>query len=268
MNNKISFIPHSFLEWLSVEAIYFDTLMAVFVLLISIACFQVVTRMETTLGSSDSLPSNEESSVPSLGNVFAFSASPRRIVAGCVGPLLLGFGSGISVSAGFGTFGITVLLDGIYQAYAIPFWVSQLLLTLGCYLVAWKWAKIPLGMGTLPALILIGPAISLGAVIAPENLSFLGNLAAFFFGTLVFAFGISLIAAAALGPDGKTALSLATEKKYGWSISRSTFFYNASSILIGATLGGYFGVATLLNLIAVPILLHYFIPQLRRYLSN
>ncbi len=255
-------------EIVALETVYLDSLLAVLLLLLSIACFQLITRLTKPARHFDPLASKEKRNPTLLRDMFIFKARPRRILAGCLGPILLGIGSGISVSAGFGAFGISVLLDGIYQAYSVPFWLSQLLITIVCYLLAWKWARIPLGMGTLPALLLIGPAMSLGATTAPENLSFLGNLIAFFVGTLVFAFGISLIAAAALGPDGKTALSLATEKKYGWPIPRSTFFYNGSSILIGITLGGYFGIATILNLIAVPTLLHYFIPPLRRYLAE
>ena len=78
-------------------------------------------------------------------------------------------------------------------------------------------------MGILPAPLLIGPAISIGAALTSENYQFSDNLTAFILGMLIFAFGIYLSAAAALGPDGVTALSLDAEKQTGLAVPKGTF---------------------------------------------
>lgn len=184
-------------------------------------------------------------------------------MAGFFGPILLGLGQGISVSAGFGSFGFSVLLDGLYASFHTPFWFSQLVLTLCLFLLAWQWARIPLGLGSIPTLLLIGPAISLGATLTPQDFLFVGNLAAFITGLLFFSLGISLAAAAALGPDGVTALSLAAEKRIQWSVPRSTFMWNGMAITIGTGLGGNLGIASLAGLVCVPVLIHWMLPHLR-----
>jgi uncharacterized membrane protein YczE len=189
-----------------------------------------------------------------------------RVIAGLLGPLLLGLGSGISVSAGFGSLGFSVLLDGINQSLHLPLWLSQILITLACYFLAWRWAGIPLGIGTLPALLLIGPAISVGALITPDTFQFTGNLLAFICGLFFFSFGISLSAAAALGPDGITALSLAAEKKLRWAIPKATFLWNLTAIAGGIALGGNCGIATLAGLCFAPMLIHVFVVPLRKKL--
>jgi len=189
------------------------------------------------------------------------------MLAGLTGPVLLGLGLGISISAGFGSFGFSVLLDGLHQTFAIPLWLSQFLMTLCFYGIAWKWAGIPLGIGSLPTLLLIGPAISVGATLTPVDYLFVGNLLAFIVGLIVFSFGISLSAAAALGPDGVTALSLAAEKKIGWSIPKATFVWEVLAILTGTVLGGNLGVATAAGLICVPLLIHWMLPWLRLTLN-
>lgn len=198
-----------------------------------------------------------------LDKVFCFRASPSRMIAGLLGPLLLGVGSGISVSAGFGPLGFSVLLDGLHESIGAPLWLSQLLLTVLFFFIAWKWAKIPLGMGTLPALLLIGPAISLGATLTPVSLSLVGHTLAFASGLILFALGISLAAAAKLGPDGVTALSLAAEKRHGFAIAKANFLWNGLAICIGITLGGHYGAATAIGLFAVPLLIQLFLPWLR-----
>lgn len=198
------------------------------------------------------------------GRLCRFRASRRRMCAGFGGPLLLGLGSGISVSAGFGPLGFSVLLDGLQASFGAPLWMSQCLLTVLFYIIAWKWARIRLGMGTLPTLLLIGPAISLGATITPGSLSFGGDLAAFLAGLILFALGISLSAAAALGPDGVTALSLAAEKRHRLPIPRANFIWNLLAIIAGVLLGGSYGPATVIALVTVPLLIQLLLPWLRR----
>lgn len=57
-------------------------------------------------------------------------ASPRRMLAGFSGPVLLGLGSGMSIQAGFGSFGFSVLLDGLQLTSGLPLWSSQIAFTL------------------------------------------------------------------------------------------------------------------------------------------
>ena len=197
-------------------------------------------------------------------NLFVFSASPSRTVAGLSGPVLLGIGSGISITAGFGSFGFSVLLDGLHNVTGAPLWFSQVVMTLLFFWIAWRYAHIPLGMGTLPALLLVGPAISMGATVTPEALSLTAHVAAFLIGLFMFALGISLSAAAALGPDGVTALSLAAEKRWRWPVPRANFVWNLCAISVGVSLGGNLGPATIVGLFVTPILISYLLPRLRR----
>ncbi|MFK7993295.1 MAG: hypothetical protein AB8B87_04095 [Granulosicoccus sp.] len=196
--------------------------------------------------------------------LIELEASPSRISAGLAGPLLLGLGSGISISAGFGSFGFSVLLDGLHHVLAAPLWFSQMFLTIALFSISWQWGSIRLGIGTLPALLLVGPAISLGATFTPEVLPFAWHAVAFVVGLFMFAFGISLSAAAALGPDGVTALSLAAEKRWHWPIPKANFIWNFTAIAIGVMLGGNLGPATIIGLFVTPVLIRFFLPVLRK----
>jgi uncharacterized membrane protein YczE len=138
-----------------------------------------------------------------------------------------------------------------------------LILTVVFFVVAWQWGRIRLGMGTLPALLLIGPAISLGASFTPGTLPLAGDALAFMIGLILFALGISLSSAAKLGPDGVTALSLAAEKRHAWPVPKANLLWNGIAICLGILLGGHFGIATVIGLFAVPLLIRMFLPWLR-----
>lgn len=217
----------------------------------------------------DELQINRNSRVSlttALTDVVEFDASVSRMIAGVTGPLLLGIGSGISISAGFGSFGFSVMLDGLYNVWSLPLWLSQAIMTILFFAIAWFWGSIRLGMGTLPALLLVGPAISLGASITPDVLPFAWHVMAFVVGLFMFAFGISLSAAAALGPDGVTALSLAAEKRWRWPIPKANFIWNFTAIAVGVSMGGNLGPATIVGLLCTPPLIRVFLPALRRRL--
>lgn len=199
--------------------------------------------------------------------LFDSGASKRRILAGALGPVLLGLGQGISISTGYGSFGYSVLLDGIGKTFLVPFWLSHTVVTVACYLLAWFWGRVPLGLGTLAALLLIGPAISFGSGIVPEGLSLASNVAVFAFGLLLVTFGIALAASAALGPDGFSSLSLAAERVNHWAFAAATLLWELTAIAAGFILGGSVGIATAVGLLIVPLLLHLFIPPLRRVLQ-
>jgi len=202
-----------------------------------------------------------------FNRLFDVSASSRRVIAGALGPVLLGLGQGMAISAGHGAFGFSVLLDGINKTFLVPFWISQTIITVSCLILAWLWARVPLGLGTLTALLLIGPAISFGADVIPEGLTFGANISVFVAGLFLFAFGIALAAAAALGPDGFTALSLAAERVNRWAIPLATLLWDITAIAAGMILGGSVGIATAVGLLGVPFLLYLFIPPLRRVLQ-
>jgi len=252
-------------SWSTSNSVIYTTIWALMVVAFGVVSFQLITYSVTS--SSISTVSDNARTVRSDGFVV-LRASRRRIVGGCAGPLMHGFGAGISTSAGFGSFGAIVMIDGIHETYQLPLWLSQWMVASSCFLIAWCWARIPLGVGTLPVLLLIGPALSFGATIAPQELGFIGNLIGCVVGTLMYSFGVALTAAAALGPDGQTALSLAAEKANNWKIPYSSLFFAVTTICIGIVLGGNFGVASIINLMLVPVLLHYFIPPLRRYHSR
>jgi len=187
-------------------------------------------------------------------------------MAGVVAPILFGLGLGVATSAGFGSLGFALLLDGLDKVLLAPFWLILPVVTMSCCLLAWIWGRIPFGLGTLVALNIIGPAIVVGSGFAPADASFAGNVMALLLGLVLFSGGISLAAAAASGPDGITALSLAAERVHQWPVPASIVLWDITAIAAGVILGGSVGVATVIGLIAVPFLIQLFLPSFRRAL--
>jgi len=255
-------------NWFVSNSVSYKTVSALMVIALGIACFHLISHGLYPSAAGRAGGKSAHNAAEETGGIFNFRASTRRVVAGCAGPMLHGIGAGITTSSGLGSMGAIVMIDGIHQTYQLPLFASQWIVASSSFLIAWWWARIPLGVGTLPVIFVLGPALSLGSTLAPENMDFFGDLIACLVGTLVFAAGVAITAAAALGPDGQTALALAAEKKNNWPIPHSNLFFALTTIGVGVVLGGNFGLATLLNLMIVPVLLYFLIPPFRRYLAE
>jgi len=200
--------------------------------------------------------------------LFEMRASLRRIFAGVVAPILVGLGLGVATSGGFGSFGIGLLLESLGTVLPVPFWLLVPLVTFSCCLLAWILGRIPIGLGTPIALLLIGPAMGFGVGAASAAPSLMGDIVALLLGLILFSGGISLAAAAAYGPDGFTALSLAAERVHQWPVPLSIVLWDLTAIAAGVILGGSIGIATVVGLIAVPFLIRLFLPAFRRVISS
>ena len=199
-----------------------------------------------------------------FSGLLKMNASPGRIFTGVVAPILIGLGLGVATSAGYGSLGFALLLESLIQTLLVPLWLILPVVTIIFCFLAWLWGRVPIGLGTLVTSLLIGPSVGVGADFAPVDPSFADNIVAVLLGLILFSGGISLAAASVLGPDGLTALSLAAERIHQWPISLSIVLWDLTAIAAGVILGGSIGIATVIGLIAVPLLIRLFLPAFRR----
>ncbi len=181
--------------------------------------------------------------------MFAFKEfSALRLIVGSISPCLIGLGVGISIPLQLGSFTFGAFFEGLLETFGIALWLSNLLLAFSLYFLAWFIGRIMLGVGTLPTIFLISPAIEIGAAIVPEDTPIVARLIILSISLAIFGLGILLSAAAALGPEPVSALCLAFESRYGWSISRSIFAMNLAATTLGFLLGGTIMAATVVSL--------------------
>ncbi len=234
-----------------------------FLLLILTTSFYLMISRVITLNHV--VPATKtDSDVSLLFGLFTKSASPKRIFTGLVAPVMVGLGLGVATSAGFGSFGFALLLESLIQALPVPFWLLLPIVTMSCCMLAWVWGRVPFGLGTLAALLLMAPTFSVGVGFDPMGPAITGSIIAILLGVILFSGGISLAAASALGPDGITALSLAAERMHRWPVFLSIVLWDLTAIAAGVIMGGSIGIATVIGLIAVPFLVHFFLPAFRR----
>ncbi len=241
-------------------------IMLVLLFTLTTSIYLVISRAINTSTNDVALSASKDKHTGLFAGLLNMNANPGRIFAAVVAPILIGLGLGVATSAGFGSFGFALLLESLNKALFVPFWIVLTIVTATCCVLAWFWGRVPFGLGTLVALLLIGPAIGVGVGFAPTDPTFTDNVIALLLGLILFAGGISLAAASALGPDGVTALSLAAERMHQLPVFLSIVLWDLTAIAAGVILGGSIGIATVVGLIAVPFLIRLFLPAFRRVL--
>lgn len=167
------------------------------------------------------------------------------LVGGC---LVLGVGVAMLLSAGLGSDGYSTFVNGLALSLSVPFWVPNLAVGVVLVLLAALRGVRP-GLGTVTQVALVGPVVSLGLVLLPEQESLPARLALLALAFPVLALGIVLYLGAHLGAGPAEAAALAFDPpiRFGWS-------YNAvqgTGAVLGYVLGADVGIGT----VAVIVLL-------------
>lgn len=128
------------------------------------------------------------------------------------------------------------------------------------------------GVGTLACVLLIGPMVD-AARWVDASLGVLGwsvpALAAWWVaGFVLFVFGVVGLFAADLGVSPYDQLTQAVAKVTRRSLGVARFVVDGSFLLVGAVLGGSWGVGTVLLLLLVPVALNRVLPRARRFVAE
>jgi len=181
-----------------------------------------------------------------------------------VGIILVGIGLGMMVDANFGVAPADALFTGLSRRSGLS--VGTILALLSILMVAIAW-----GLGVRPALgtliSFVGIAVTVditrafGAVIGSPEWSTAVRAIWWVAGLLIFCAGVTGIFSAERGVSPYDLLTQAVAKRTGVSLGVARLMIDAV-VLIGAiTLGGSWGLGTVVILIAVPLTLNVALPR-------
>ena len=166
------------------------------------------------------------------------------------GEFLFGLGDAMLIAADIGNTPWTVLAQGI--ALQIDLTVGQAtFLISAAVLFLWIPIKEIPGLGTILNAIIIAVTIDLTVPLIPQSGSYAISLLQVFTGILLIAIGSSMYLTANLGPGPRDGWMTGLQRVSGIPIGRVRISIEVSVLIIGISLGGKFGIGTLLFAIAI-----------------
>lgn len=163
-----------------------------------------------------------------------------RLVGGCV---VLGIGVALLLTAGLGSDGFSTLVNGLSIGSGLPFFVANLLVSVGFLSLALV-RRLPPGIGTLVQVVVVGGTVSLllEVMTEPDDLALRILLLAV--SLPVLAVGIALYLGTHLGAGPAEAAAVAWDPPvpFRWSYSA----VQGGGALVGWLLGADIGVGTVL----------------------
>ncbi|QZY29066.1 hypothetical protein [Nocardioides coralli] len=171
--------------------------------------------------------------MPSLGRL-------TQLFVGCV---VLGTGVAMLLTADLGSDGFSTLVNGVALSTGAPFWMANLLVSIGFLLLAAARRTYP-GLGTVVQVVVVGATVSVlfEVMSTPETWSGQVGLLLLAFPVLAIGIATYLGSHTGAGPAEAAALAWDPPLPFRWSYSS----VQLGGAVVGWLLGATIGVATVL----------------------
>ena len=185
--------------------------------------------------------------------------TPRRWAVCVIGATSLICGIGLSITADLGVGSWQVLETGLVEATGLSYGVVVVAEAVVAITLAWVW----LGQRPWIATVLFAfGGVGIGAIIealdTPDAMA--SRVAYLAVGMVLIAVGVAFYLASDLGASAQDALFVGIYRTYEVRPGVVRFGMDASLVVVGALLGGQFGVGTIVVTFVVPVLIE---PALR-----
>ena len=172
--------------------------------------------------------------------------SPSRVGILFFGLTIFGLGDSLLVQSKIGNAPWTVLAQGIHNHSHLSIGEATFLVGALILILWWPLRERP-GFGTLANIVIISAAIQLGLFLfRPINHNLALSLTYIFLGIFLVGLGSTFYITTGLGPGPRDGLMTALHYKTGIRVARVRFGIELCAFVVGALLGGSFGLGTAL----------------------
>lgn len=161
------------------------------------------------------------------------------------GLAIFGLGDSLLIQGAVGNAPWTVFAEGVALKTGISIGFSTFLISI-VVLLAWIPLKERPGFGTLSNIVLIATFIQIGISIFPKQDSYMTGVLFALSGIILVGIGSSLYITCGLGPGPRDGAMTGLHRVTGVRVSRVRLAIESTVLLIGITLGGNFGLGTIL----------------------
>jgi uncharacterized membrane protein YczE len=180
---------------------------------------------------------------PGVGSGWPVVPPARRLLQLFSGCVVLGAGVALLLTADLGSDGFSTLVNGVSLSTGLPFWVANLLVSIGFLLLAAARRTYP-GLGTVVQVVVVGGTVSLLLEVMATPDGWAGRIGLLLLAFPVLAVGIAtyLGSHTGAGPAEAAALAWDPPLPFRWSYSS----VQLGGAVVGWLLGATIGVATVL----------------------
>ena len=183
------------------------------------------------------------SAVPAPTAASRWRAGPRRLGELLLGLWLFGTGEGLVVGSELGNSPWTVFAEGL--AVQTPLSVGAATIAIsGGVLLAWIPLRQAPGLGTLANAVVVGVAIDVTLLILPHSPVLPVRVVELVAGIGLVAVGSGVYLLTRLGPGPRDGLMVGLHRRTGRPVGLVRTAIELTALLVGALLGGTFGVGT------------------------
>ena len=180
----------------------------------------------------------------------------------------IGFGASLFILSNIGSDPFNVLMQGLSNVFNVTVGQMNIITSLTYAIIIYFWDRKHLRLGTLIAVVTLGVIIDLGIyLLTPvfsQDLHFLIRFSTMIAGSVFIAFGIAVVYCAKIGMVPNDALPVIVSDKTNLPFKWVRVGYDLLAVIVGMTLGGVFGIGTIVCAFITGPLIAFFTPHVEQ----
>lgn len=173
----------------------------------------------------------------------------KKIIIIVIGSIIAAYGITLAMYAGFGSATLAVLWQGISKTFHISIGMASLIVAIIMIIFVLFYDRSQVHIGTVLYQIVYSLCVDLFANAHIYSKHLWVNLLLMCLGVVLFAMGTGFYASVSLGRGSYEALTFSIAKKNNWQVKIVRMILDASMVIVGVTLGGKFGICTIVTII-------------------
>lgn len=173
----------------------------------------------------------------------------KKILVIVIGSVIAAYGIKLAMYAGFGGATLAVLWQGISNTTHLSIGMASFVVAFGMIIFVVIYDRSQIHIGTIIYQIVYSVCVDLFATCHVYSRYMWLNFLIMLSGVILFAVGTGLYASASLGRGSYEAVTFALAEKNNWHVKIVRMILDILMVVIGACLGGKFGICTIVTII-------------------
>ena len=189
----------------------------------------------------------------------------KKILTVVFGTIIAAYGIDLAIHAGFGGATLAVLWEGVSKTFHITTGQASFAIAVAMIIFCFFYNRKQISWGTLIYQVVYSSFIDIFEPVLVYTNSRTANFFLMILGIVLLALGASIYSYADFGRGSYEAMTFAFVERRGWQTRNVRIALDIACVVLGALLGGKFGLCTIATILLSGACLQFFFGLLQKY---
>lgn len=188
----------------------------------------------------------------------------KKLLTVVFGTIIAAFGIDLAIHAGFGGATLAVLWEGFTKTFHVSMGQASFIIALSMIIFSFFYDRKQISWGTIIYQVVYSSFIDIFEPVLVYSDSAVINFILMLLGLCLLSMGAAIYSYADFGRGSYEAMTFSFVNRNGWQIKHVRITLDILCVILGALLGGKFGLCTLATIVLTGPLLQFFLTRLQK----